>query len=97
MSNIYENPRFHSIAAQGLSVPEQGSQEWLDGRKGRITGSKPGDLFFNFKQESDWDEILEKWFSDKEEKFDKLAKDRMAWGSKHEDTAVGVVLDYFPN
>ena len=97
MSNIYENPRFHSISEQGLSMPEQGSQEWLDGRKGRITGSKPGDLFFNFKQESDWNEILEKWFTDKDENFDKLARDRMAWGTKHEDTAAGVVLDYFPN
>ncbi len=65
-------------------------QIFVDGRKGRITGSKPGDLYFNFKQESDWDEILEKWFGDAAENFDAVARSRMAWGTKHEDTAVQV-------
>jgi len=96
MSNIFENSRFHSLADQGLSMPEQGTQEWLDGRKGRITGSKPSSLFFDFKQESDWDEILEKWFGDKKEDFDDTSIKRMAWGSKHEDTAAAVILEYFP-
>lgn len=92
MRNIY------SLQDQGLEdAPEQGSDAWLAGRVGRITGSKPGDLFFNFKQESDWDEILEKWFGDKREDFDAVAKKRMAWGSKHEDTAVNVMVDNIPN
>jgi len=89
--------RIYSLADQGLTAPEQGTQEWLDGRKGRITGSKPGDLYFNFKQESDWDEILDKWFGDTVENFDAVARKRMAWGSKHEDTAVGVIVDNIPN
>lgn len=88
--------RIYSLSDQGLTQPEQGSQEWLDGRKGRITGSKPSDLYFNFKQESDWDEILEKWFGDAVEDFDAVAKKRMAWGSKHEDTAVKVIVDNIP-
>jgi hypothetical protein len=88
--------RIYSLSDQGLSMPEQGTQEWLDGRKGRITGSKPGDLYFNFKQESDWDEILEKWFGDAVENFDAVARKRMAWGSKHEDTAVQVIVDNIP-
>lgn len=88
--------RIYSLSDQGLSMPEQGTQEWLDGRKGRITGSKPGDLYFNFKQESDWDEILEKWFGDAVENFDAVARSRMAWGSKHEDTAVQVIVDSIP-
>ena len=88
--------RIYSLSDQGLSMPEQGTQEWLDGRKGRITGSKPGNLFFNFKQESDWDEILEKWFGDAVENFDAVARKRMAWGSKHEDTAVQVIVDNIP-
>lgn len=96
MSNISENPRFHTLADQGLSMPEQGTQEWLDGRKGKITGSKPSSLFFDFKQPSDWDMILDKWFGDYVEEFDQLSKDRMAWGSTHEDTAAAVVLDHFP-
>ncbi len=92
MRNIY------SLQDQGLgAAPEQGSEAWLAGRVGRITGSKPGDLYFNFKQESDWDEILEKWFGDKREEFDAVAKKRMAWGSKHEDTAVNVIVDNIPN
>lgn len=92
MRNIY------SLSDQGLmDAPEQGSEAWLAGRVGRITGSKPGDLYFNFKQESDWDDILEKWFSDTREEFDAVSKKRMAWGSKHEDTAVNVIVDHIPN
>jgi hypothetical protein len=88
----------YSLKAQGLeAAPEQGSQEWLDGRIGRITGSKPSDLYFNFKQESDWDEILEKWFGTTVENFDDVAKSRMAWGSKHEDSAVEVIVDHIQN
>lgn len=88
----------YSLQDQGLgAAPEQGSAEWLAGRVGRITGSKPGDLYFNFKQESDWDEILEKWFGDKTEAFDAVARSRMAWGSTHEDTAVNVIVDNIPN
>ena len=88
----------YSLKDQGLQAsPEQGSQEWLDGRKGRITGSKPSDLYFNFKQESDWDDILEKWFGVTVENFDDVAKSRMAWGSKHEDSAVDVIVDNIPN
>lgn len=89
--------RIYSLAQQGLSAPIQGSDEWLAGRKGRITGSKNGDLYFNFKQESDWDDILEKWFGDTVENFDAIAKKRMAWGSKHEDSAVQVIVDSIPN
>jgi len=88
----------YSLQEQGLAdAPEQGTEAWLAGRVGRITGSKPGDLYFNFKQESDWDDILEKWFGDKKEDFDEVAKSRMAWGSKHEDTAVDVIVDNIPN
>ena len=91
MRNIY------SLESQGLRMPEQGTQEWLDGRKGRITGSKPSSLWFSFKQESDWDEILEDWFGDKKKEFDATSIKRMAWGSKHEDTAVNVIVDTIPN
>lgn len=91
MRNIY------SLKDQGLEAePEQGSEAWLAGRVGRITGSKPSDLYFNFKQEADWDDILSKWFGDTREEFDQVAKNRMAWGSKHEDTAVNVIVDNIP-
>ena len=67
MRNIY------SLKEQGIGAqPEQGSPEWLAGRIGRITGSKPSDLYFNFKCESDWDKILENWFGNKVEKFDEV-------------------------
>ena len=88
----------YSLKDQGLQAsPEQGSQEWLDGRLGRITGSKPSDLYFNFKVESDWDEILEKWFGTRVEDFDDVAKSRMAWGSKHEESAIEVIVDHISN
>ena len=73
MYNIY------SLSDQGLSMPEQGTEEWLKGREGRITGSKGGDLFFNFKQESDWDTILTKWFGCEREDFDAVSRRRMDW------------------
>lgn len=88
--------RIYSLSEQGLSSPEQGSQEWLDGRKGRITGSKPAALFFEFKKSEDWDLILDKWFGDTKEDFDDIALSRMAWGSQHEDTAVQVIVDNIP-
>lgn len=92
MRNIY------SLADQGLAdAHEQGSEAWLAGRMGRITGSKPSDLSFDFKQASDWDKILNKWFGNEKKVFDELAKSRMAWGSKHEDSAVDVVVDSIPN
>ena len=50
--------RIYSLSDQGLAdAPEQGSEAW-PGRVGRITGSKPSDLYFNFKEESDWDILL---------------------------------------
>ena len=88
----------YSLSDQGLEAsPEQGSAAWLAGRIGRITGSKPADLYFNFKKESDWDSILEKWFGTTVEVFDDVAKSRMAWGSQHEDSAVNVIVDHIPN
>lgn len=78
-------------------MPEQGSDDWLALRKGKVTGSKPGDLFFNFKEEGDWDTILSKWSGETREEFDDISKARMAWGSKHEDTAVNVIVDHIPN
>ena len=88
----------YSLSDQKLQdMPEQGSDAWLSLRKGKVTGSKPGDLFFNFNKESDWDEILAKWSGDVKEEFDDISKARMAWGSKHEDTAVEVIVDHIPN
>ena len=89
--------KIYSLSDQGLSMPEQGTEEWLKGREGRITGSKGGDLFFEFKQESDWDVILKKWFGSERQEFDAVARSRMDWGSKHEDTAVGVIVEHIPN
>ena len=90
--------RIYSLSDQGLAdAPEQGSEAWLAGRVGRITGSKPSDLYFNFKEPSDWDILLGKWFGDHREEFDDVAKSRMAWGSTHEDTAVNMIVDHIPN
>lgn len=41
---MWANRNFHTLKDQHLAeAPEQGSQEWLEGRKGRITGSKSED------------------------------------------------------
>ena len=88
----------YNLADRGLKEDfEQGSAEWLELRKRYITGSKPGDLYFNFKSPKDWDSILAKWFGDKKEEFDETAIQRMKWGSKHEDTATKVIVDSFKN
>jgi len=94
---MWANRNFHTLKDQGLAnAHEQGSQAWLDGRKGRITGSKPSTLFFNFKEEKDWDIILEQWFGDKKEDFDEIALARMAHGSHFENLSVKVILDSIP-
>ena len=94
---MWANRNFHTLKDQGLAnAHEQGSQAWLDGRKGRITGSKPSTLFFNFKEEKDWDTILEQWFGDKKEDFDEIALARMAHGTHFEDISVKVILDSIP-
>ena len=94
---MWANRNFHSLKDQGLdNAHEQGSQAWLDGRKGRITGSKPSTLFFNFKEEKDWDIILEQWFGDTKEDFDEIALARMAHGSHFEDISVKIILDSIP-
>lgn len=91
MYNIY------SLSDQNISEPEQGTEEWLKGRQGKITGSKGGDLFFNFKQESDWDDILSKWFGTEQETFDAVARRRMDWGSQHEICAAKKIIEHIPN
>lgn len=90
MYNIY------SLSDQNLCMPEQGSDEWLRGREGKITGSKGGDLFFNFKQESDWDTVLDKWFGSEREVFDAVARSRMDWGSNHEICAARKIVENIP-
>lgn len=89
--------RIWTLQDQGLTAPEQGTQAWLDQREGRITGSKPSNLFFQFKTESDWDEILSLWSGETHEEFDETSKKRMAWGSTQEDTAVHAIVDNIPH
>ena len=89
--------RFWTLKDQNIQAPEQGSQEWLNQREGRITGSKPSNLFFQFKSEKDWDEILALWSGDTKEEFDEMSKKRMAWGSEQEETAAQAIIDNIPN
>ena len=89
--------RIFSIDDQKLDAPDQGTDAWKALLKGRITGSKPSSLFFEFKRPDDWDAILDKWRGDTIEDFDEVALSRMAWGTKHEDTAVQVIVDHIPN
>ena len=133
---------FVSLTDRGDSTPEQGSNEWLNFRMGRMTGSKPSSLCFSW---SPWEAAeviraspegvevlfddgsyattrrkrlpsvgdlikvkkpptakswLKAWnivFGDDKEEFDQQALDRMAWGTKHEDSCVKTLLNVFPN
>lgn len=79
---------FISLAQQGSKMPEQGTQEWLDSRKGLMTGSKPANIMFEVKDAMSWDHMWSVWFAGKPDKpFSEEAKRRMAWGSDHEDEA----------
>jgi hypothetical protein len=89
--------RIWTLQDQHLTSPEQGSDAWLEQRKGRITGSKPSNLFFQFKSPEDWDAILQLWSGDLREEFDETSKKRMAWGSNQEVTAIQAIVDHVPN
>ena len=52
-----------------MSEPEQGTEEWLKGRQGKITGSK-GKLYWNRKIENGYESVLIKKQSINEYKFD---------------------------
>lgn len=89
--------RIWTLKDQGIKSAEQGTEEWLNQREGRITGSKPSNLFFQFKSEEDWDEILNLWLGDGKEEFDEASKKRMAWGTEKEDVAAQAIIDNIPN
>ncbi len=95
-----------SLKQLGSKSPEQGTQEWLDQRKGLITGSKPAGLTFDllpnktrnfYPTENDWQNCLEEWFGDKKKHFPPEALKRMDYGSKTEYTAAAALLSAIPN
>lgn len=93
-----------SLAQLGSKSPEQGTPEWLDLRKGRITGSKPASLMFDLcpsKQhtptEDDWICLWEEWFAGRAKKpFTEEAVARMNYGSVTEDIAAEAVVKAMP-
>ena len=93
-----------SLAQLGSRSPEQGTDEWLDQRKGRITGSKPAGLIFDLLSgrdstptEGDWTRIWEEWFAGrKAPPFSEDAIARMQYGSVTEDVAAMALVKAIP-
>ena len=91
--DIESHPRYVPLTDQ----PKQGSDAWFALREGVCTGSRPSSLYFDLTSPEKWKECHEKIFGKRKEVFDERALAAMAWGSKHEDSAVEVILNTFPN
>ena len=87
------HPRFVPLTDQ----PKQGSSAWFALRNGVCTGSRPSSLYFDLTSPAKWNECHQRIFGNHKEEFDDRAKAAMAWGSKHEDSAVEVILNAIPN
>ena len=88
--------RFFSLNDQNIKEPEQRTPEWFERRKSKLTGSKYSQLMFCDTDE-DRIRIYEEIFEGrKKPPFPEEAKKYMAWGSKHEDTAMESFLNHMP-
>ena len=86
-----------SLAQQGSSAPPQGSEEWLQLRKRRLTGSKPANLCFELKSQEDWDRLHDEMLGDrKPPAFSDEAIARMNYGSETEDVAAELLQQNIP-
>lgn len=86
-----------SLAQQGSSAPEQGSDAWHLLRKKRMTGSKPAGLMFEMKSAEDWDRLHSEIFGNaKPPPFSEEAIARMNYGSETEDVAAELLQKNMP-
>ena len=87
MSEV-NHERFFSLAAQGIEEPQQRTPEWFEKRKNKLSGSKLSNFLFCKTDEERliwYEEVFE---GRKKPPFTDEQLDYMAWGSKHEDTAM---------
>jgi len=66
----------------------QGSEEWFEKRKHKMTGSKPSSIFFECKDEAGYHNMWSIIFGDKKPpEFDEKQQKAVNWGSDMEDVA----------
>ena len=87
MSN-FTHERFFSLTDQGIEEPAQRTPAWFAMRKGRLSGSKLSRFLF-CKTDEERIAFYEEVFEARERPpFTAEQLGWMAWGSKHEDTAL---------
>ena len=92
MSEV-DHERFFSLTQQGINEPQQRTPEWFEKRKNKLSGSKLSNFLFCKTDEERliwYEEVFE---GRKKPPFTDEQLDYMAWGSKHEDTAMLAFLE----
>ena len=80
---------FITLAQQGgYAGPEQGTAEWFENRKNKMTGSKPSSIMFDCVDKESYARLWGEYFGGlKKEEFDEKQQAAVDWGSNNEDNA----------
>jgi putative phage-type endonuclease len=89
---------FISLAQQGGDIgPEQGSPEWFENRKNKMTGSKPSSIMFDCTDEQSYNRLWAQYFGgEKPPEFDESQQAAVDWGSNNEDNAAMEFIKQMP-
>ena len=89
--------RWFTLKDQEIVEPAQRSPEWFARRKGKLSGSKLSQFLF-IKSQEDRVKFYEEVFEGrKRDPFTAEQQSWMSWGTKHEDTAMRILLTNVQN
>lgn len=80
---------FITLSQQGGNAgPEQGTPEWFNNRKNKMTGSKPSSIMFDCVDQESYDRLWGQYFGgEPAPEFDETQQAAVDWGSNMEDVA----------
>ena len=89
---------FVPLSVQNQSAgPEQGTEEWFEGRKHKMTGSKPSSIMFDCTDEAAYNKLHAIIFGDRErDPVDESQQAAMDWGSTKEEVACAQFIKEMP-
>ena len=77
--------------------PEQGTDEWFEKRKHKMTGSKPSSIMFDCTDEAGYNKLHAQIFGDlPRDEVNESQRAAMDWGTNNEDTACLKFIDLMP-
>jgi len=89
---------FVPLSVQNQSAgPEQGTEEWFEGRKHKMTGSKPSSIMFDCTDEAAYNKLHAQIFGDApRDPVDESQQAAMDWGSEKEEVACAQFIKEMP-